>query len=189
MGIAVMTSEKWPRAGRVRESVSRRARRRSLKAVFLAVRSLADLLGGQPADRWHILAPGALCRARRSRASPNSQTTVREPGCRGLKPAWCNQGYRRRVPRSRTARLGAGKVKPILAVGSKERASSSCRQPVWRKGRRRGLKILRGATPVWVRFPPPALSRDAPHSPSAHPDRPRSPARAGLPKASRRMCS
>ncbi len=28
--------------------------------------------------------------------------------------------------------------------------------PAWRNGRRRGLKIPRGGTPVWVRLPPPA---------------------------------
>ena len=33
-----------------------------------------------------------------------------------------------------------------------------CGGPAWRNGIRRGLKILRGATPMWVRIPPPALA-------------------------------
>ena len=36
--------------------------------------------------------------------------------------------------------------------------SSLVPTPAWRNGRRRGLKILRGVTPVWVRIPPPVMT-------------------------------
>ncbi len=71
-----------------------------------------------------------------------------------------NAGIKNRVHSSRLAdpcfsRQSLHVIDPFLLA-----LIGLCRgvtKPAWRKGRRRGLKILRGVTPMWVRFPPPVL--------------------------------